>query len=327
MKILVTGGAGFIGSNFIHYLLKNHPTDQVINFDALTYAGNLAHLVDVQNDPRYHFVQGNIADQQAVERVVSDYQVDSIVNFAAESHVDRSILDPDAFVRSNFVGVSTLLNVVKQLGIKKFVQISTDEVYGSSRDGEPFTETAHLNPSSPYSATKAGADLLVLSYYKTYGMNVSITRSANNYGLFQFPEKLIPLMVTNGLQGKSLPIYGDGHNVRDWLHVRDNCRAIDAVLRQGRPGGIYNIAAHHYEKNRQIVQKIINRLGLPQSIIQHVSDRPANDQCYSINDELIRHELGWQPMVDFDHGIAQTVDWYVAHEKWWRPLLAAVHNR
>lgn len=327
MKILVTGGAGFIGSNFIHYLLKQYPADQVINFDALTYAGNLANLVDVRADPRYHFVQGNIADRQAIEQVVSDYQVDAVVNFAAESHVDRSILHPDDFVRSNFVGVSTLLDVVKRLDVNKFVQISTDEVYGSSSGNEQFNETAQLNPSSPYSATKAGADLLALSYYKTYGTNVSITRSANNYGPFQFPEKLIPLMVTNGIQGKSLPVYEDGKNVRDWLHVLDNCRAIDAVLRRGRPGGIYNIAAHNYEENQEIVDKIVKQLGLPQSMIKHVADRPANDQRYSIDDALIRHELGWQPTVDFDDGIAQTVDWYVAHEKWWRPLLAAVHNR
>lgn len=327
MKILVTGGAGFIGSNFIHYLLENHPTDQVINFDALTYAGNLASLADVQNDPRYHFVQGNISDRQAVEQVISTYQIDSVVNFAAESHVDRSILHPDAFVRSNFVGVSTLLDVVKQQHVNKFVQISTDEVYGSSRGHEQFNESAHLNPSSPYSATKAGADLLALSYYKTYGTNVSITRSANNYGPFQFPEKLIPLMVTNGLRGKSLPVYGDGKNVRDWLHVFDNCRAIDAVLRHGRPGGIYNIAAHNYEENIQIVEKIVKQLELPQSMIDYVSDRPANDQRYSIDDALIHNELGWQPTIDFDQGISQTVDWYVTHEKWWRPLLGAVHNR
>lgn len=327
MNILVTGGAGFIGSNFIHYLLGDGLHDHIINFDKLTYAGNLANLADVANDSRYTFIKGDIADKTDVEAAINDQHVDAIVNFAAESHVDRSILDPDAFVRSNYVGVSTLLEAVKTFKVDKFVQISTDEVYGSSRPDEQFSETADLNPSSPYSATKAGADLLVLAYFKTYGLNVNITRSANNYGKLQFPEKLIPLMVTNAILGKPLPVYGDGTNVRDWLNVFDNCRAINAVLRRGQAGEIYNIAAHNYAENIQIVEKVINHLNISKSKIEYVADRPANDLLYSIDDAKIRHELGWQPRVDFDAGIDQTIDWYVNHEQWWQPLLAKVKNR
>lgn len=327
MNILVTGGAGFIGANFIHHMLKNHSGDQIVNFDALTYAGNHANLADVANVNHYHFVKGNIADRKAVQDAIQQYQIDAIVNFAAESHVDRSILHPDEFVRSNFVGVSTLLDAVKQLHVAKFVQISTDEVYGSSSSGTLFNESATLNPSSPYSATKAGADLLSLSYFKTYGTPICITRSANNYGPFQFPEKLIPLMVTNAIRTEQLPVYGNGQNVRDWLHVEDNCRAIDAVLRKGKAGSIYNIAAHNYTENIQIVETILKQLGLPESRIQYVTDRPANDQRYSIDDSKIRSELGWEPRIDFNKGVSQTIDWYVGHEDWWRPLLQDIQNR
>ncbi|MGF2385711.1 dTDP-glucose 4,6-dehydratase [Lentilactobacillus otakiensis] len=327
MNILVTGGAGFIGANFIHDQLENHSGDQIVNFDALTYAGNLANLADIQNSTQYHFVKGNIADKDAVTKTIQQYQIDAVVNFAAESHVDRSIRHPDEFVRSNFVGVSTLLDAIKQFHVHKFVQISTDEVYGSSQSGTQFDESANLNPSSPYSATKAGADLLTLSYFKTYGTPVCITRSANNYGPFQFPEKLIPLMVTHGIRNEQLPVYGDGKNVRDWLHVVDNCRAIDAVLRKGQPGNVYNIAAHNYAENIRIVEKILKRLGLPESKIDYVTDRPANDLRYSIDDSKIRRELGWQPTIDFDEGISQTIDWYIHHEDWWRPLLQNVQNR
>lgn len=327
MNILVTGGAGFIGSNFIHYLLKQDSNDHIVNFDSLTYAGNLANLTDIADDSRYSFVKGDIADKTAVEAVLSDYQIDAVVNFAAESHVDRSILNPDAFIHSNYVGVGTLLEAVRNLKIAKFVQISTDEVYGSSQPDESFSETASLNPSSPYSAAKAGADLLALAYFKTYGLNICITRSANNYGGFQFPEKLIPLMVTNGILGKPLPVYGNGTNIRDWLNVRDNCRAIEAVLRNGQAGEIYNIAAHNYAQNIQIVEKVIDRLHISESQIKYVTDRPANDQLYSIDDSKIRHELGWHPEIRFDAGIDQTIDWYVNHEAWWRPLLEKVKNR
>ncbi|QGV24127.1 dTDP-glucose 4,6-dehydratase [Lentilactobacillus kefiri] len=327
MNILVTGGAGFIGANFIHYLLENYPEDRIVNFDKLTYAGNLANLADVEGNSQYYFVKGDIADQSAVDSVFSAWQIEAVVNFAAESHVDRSILNPNVFICSNYVGVSTLLNAVKRFWVHKFVQISTDEVYGSTPSGNLFTETTPLNPSSPYSATKAGADLLALSYFKTYGLNVSITRSANNYGPLQFPEKLIPLIVTNGLLGKSLPVYGDGKNVRDWLNVADNCRAINAVLRRGKAGQIYNIAAHNYVENIQIVKKIVERLKVDDSKISYVTDRPANDQLYAIDDSKIHHDLGWQPEIDFDEGINQTIDWYVNHEQWWRPLLSGVRNR
>lgn len=327
MNILVTGGAGFIGANFIHYLLKQDRSDHVINFDALTYAGNLNNLDDIKADPHYQFVKGDIADRSAVEAVFDGFNINAVVNFAAESHVDRSILNPAAFIHSNFDGVGVLLAAAKKFNVDKFVQISTDEVYGSSLPHQQFSESAPLNPSSPYSATKASADLLALSYFKTHNLNVSITRSANNYGPYQFPEKLIPLMVTHGLQEKSLPIYGNGQNRRDWLHVQDNCAAIAAVLKKGRAGEVYNIAAHQYKTNNEIVEGIIRQLQLPESRIEYASDRPANDQLYSINDDKIRNELGWRPRIEFDVGMNETIAWYVDHETWWRPLLRQVKNR
>lgn len=327
MNILVTGGAGFIGSNFIRYVLKTDSGACVINLDALTYAGNLTNLSSVQNNSRYLFVHGNIADETLVSKLLADYHIGAVVNFAAESHVDRSILNPRQFVESNYGGVSTLLNCLKKFPGTRFIQVSTDEVYGSALSGQTFSETDSLNPSSPYAATKAGADLLALSYYKTFGMAICITRSANNYGPYQFPEKLVPLMISHAVMGERLPVYGDGQNVRDWLNVLDNCRGIDAVLHRGKPGGVYNIAGHNDHSNLDIVKLILAHLGLSTSAIQYVVDRPANDELYAIDDSKIRTQLGWTPQVNFDRGMAQTIDWYKNNRDWWQPLLAKVKNR
>ncbi|RRG02651.1 MAG: dTDP-glucose 4,6-dehydratase [Lactobacillus sp.] len=326
MNLLVTGGAGFIGSNFIHYLMASQSHDSLVNYDLLTYAGNLANLADINDDSRYTFVQGDITDEAHVNAIIKDYRIDGIVNFAAESHVDRSILNPNAFVSSNFVGLSVLLNAARKFNIR-LVQISTDEVYGTAKFHQAFDENGALKPSSPYSATKASADLLALAYFKTYGTDICITRSANNYGRFQFPEKLIPLMVVNGLLGKKLPIYGKGENSRDWLNVVDNCAAIDAVLRSGKSGQIYNIAGHYYRTNLEVVNQIVQELGLSKSQIEFVSDRPANDLQYMIDDSKIRSELGWYPQVSFSQGLRATIKWYVNHAAWWRPLLKQVKNR
>lgn len=322
----MTGGAGFIGSNFIHYLMASQSHDSLVNYDLLTYAGNLANLADINDDSRYTFVQGDITDEAHVNEIIKDYRIDGIVNFAAESHVDRSILNPNAFVSSNFVGLSVLLNAARKFNIR-LVQISTDEVYGTAKFHQAFDENGALKPSSPYSATKASADLLALAYFKTYGTDICITRSANNYGRFQFPEKLIPLMVVNGLLGKQLPIYGKGENSRDWLNVVDNCAAIDSVLRSGKSGQIYNIAGHYYRTNLEVVNQIVQELGLSKSQIEFVSDRPANDLQYMIDDSKIRSELGWHPQVSFSQGLRATIKWYVNHAAWWRPLLKQVKNR
>lgn len=327
MNILVTGGAGFIGANFIHYLLGHNIKDRVVNLDALTYAGNLNNLTTIQNDSRYIFVHGNIADPKIVKRVIAQYHIQAVVNFAAESHVDRSILHPQSFVTGNYVGVSCLLDCLRDTKVTKFVQVSTDEVYGSSKADQKFRETDALNPTSPHAATKAGADLMVLAYYKTFGINVNITRSVNNYGQYQFPEKLIPLMISRGILGQPLPLYGDGNNYRDWLNVWDNCRAIDAVLRHGIPGEIYNVAGQNYHRNRDIVDLIVKQLDLPRSQVQFVQDRPGDDQQYVIDDTKIRQQLNWHPEVDFTTGIHQVIEWYVQNERWWRPLVARVKNR
>ncbi|KIS04337.1 dTDP-glucose 4,6-dehydratase [Paucilactobacillus wasatchensis] len=322
MVTLVTGGAGFIGSNFIHYMLNNHPDIQIVNLDVLTYAGNIHSLDDIKNDARHHFVHGNINDRDLVIRLVREFNVDCIVNFAAESHVDRSILDPATFVETNVQGTLALLDVAKNEKITKFVQVSTDEVYGTLGAEGYFTETSPLQPNSPYSASKASADLLVRSYHQTYGLNVNITRCSNNYGPYQFPEKLIPLMVSNGIEGKRLPIYGDGKNIRDWLYVSDHCRAIDLVLHQGKPGEIYNIGGRNERTNNEIAHLIVDKLGLSPDLIQYVQDRPGHDRRYAINPAKIESELGWGPEVSFADGIAKTIKWYQENVEWWQPLKA-----
>ena len=320
MKLLVTGGAGFIGSNFVHYILEKYPEDQVINLDLLTYAGNIHNLDDLKDNPNHIFVQGNINNRELVRHLVKTYGITHFVNFAAESHVDRSILNPEIFVETNIQGTLALLNVAKEMGIEKYLQVSTDEVYGSLGAEGYFTEETPLAPNSPYSASKTGADLLVRSYYETYGINVNITRCSNNYGPYHFPEKLIPLMITNAMDEKQLPIYGDGENIRDWLHVKDHCQAIDLVLRKGRKGEVYNIGGHNERTNNQIVDIIIEQLGVSRDLITYVDDRLGHDKRYAIDPTKLETELGWKPEHTFDTGILETIEWYLNNEDWWRPL-------
>lgn len=322
MNILVTGGAGFIGSNFIHYMLEKHPDDNLINLDLLTYAGNIHNLDDVKDNPHYHFVKGNIVNRELVTHLVHEFNINHIVNFAAESHVDRSILHPEVFVETNVQGTLALLDVAKREGVKKFLQVSTDEVYGTLGATGYFTEESPLQPNSPYSASKASADMMVRAYYETYGLNVNITRCSNNYGPYQFPEKLIPLMTSNGMEGKDLPIYGNGKNIRDWLYVSDHCQAIDLVLRDGKPGEIYNVGGHNERTNNEIVHLIVDNLGISEDHIKYVKDRLGHDKRYAIDPTKIETELGWKPEYTFDTGIVKTIDWYKNNEDWWQPLKA-----
>ena len=322
MNILVTGGAGFIGSNFIHYMLEKHPDDNLINLDLLTYAGNIHNLDDVKDNPHYHFVKGNIVNRELVTHLVHEFNIDHIVNFAAESHVDRSILHPEVFVETNVQGTLALLDVAKREGVEKFLQVSTDEVYGTLGATGYFTEESPLQPNSPYSASKASADMMVRAYYETYGLNVNITRCSNNYGPYQFPEKLIPLMTSNGMEGKDLPIYGNGKNIRDWLYVSDHCQAFDLVLRDGKPGEIYNVGGHNERTNNEIVHLIVDNLGISEDHIKYVKDRLGHDKRYAIDPTKIETELGWKPEYTFDTGIVKTIDWYKDNEDWWQPLKA-----
>lgn len=320
MNILVTGGAGFIGSNFIRYMLNKYKDCKIVNYDLLTYAGNLESLRDVEANERYIFVKGDIRNVHLVDYIVKSYSIDVIVNFAAESHVDRSISNPDTFVKTNVLGTQVLLDVAKVNGIEKYVQISTDEVYGSLGETGYFTEETPLAPNSPYSASKASADLLVRAYHETYGLDVNITRCSNNYGPYQFPEKLIPLMITNALEGKELPIYGDGENVRDWLHVIDHCEAIDLVIHKGKAGEVYNIGGHNERTNNEIVLLIVDKLGVSNSLITYVPDRLGHDRRYAIDATKIRLELGWEPRYTFSQGIEETIQWYLDHKEWWKRM-------
>lgn len=329
--ILVTGGAGFIGSNFIRYMLDKYEDYRIINLDALTYAGNLQNLKDVSSDPRYGFVKGDIRDKRVVESIFSKYDVDVVVNFAAESHVDRSIEEPEVFLTTNVIGTQILLEAAKghwkmapddkysreyKKGVK-FVQISTDEVYGSLKpEDSPFTEESLLKPNSPYSASKASADLLVRAYHKTFGLPVNITRCSNNYGPYQHPEKLIPLMITNCLKDKELPVYGDGMHIRDWLYVHDHCLAIDLVIHNGKSGEVYNIGGNNEKTNLEIVKLIINFLGKSERLIRFVKDRPGHDRRYAIDSRKIKMELGWNPAHTFEEGIEETIRWYLNNSEW-----------
>jgi len=326
MKILVTGGCGFIGSNFVHFMLKAHPDYTIVNLDKLTYAGNLENLTDVENHPHYRFIKADICDRRAVETVVRDHGIEAIINFAAESHVDRSITGPTIFIETNVAGTNVLLEVAKDCKVQRFVQISTDEVYGSLGASGRFTETTPLHPNSPYSASKASADLLVLAYHHTFALPVVITRCSNNYGPYQFPEKLIPLMIANALDGKSLPVYGDGLNVRDWLYVMDHCKAIDAVLHRGNIGEIYNIGGNNEWRNIDIVKLLLKKLGKPDSLIVFVKDRLGHDRRYAIDASKIIRELDWKPCVTFEQGLSETVDWYVAREAWWRRIVSGEYQ-
>ncbi|MDH7577275.1 MAG: dTDP-glucose 4,6-dehydratase [Bacillota bacterium] len=318
MKLLVTGGAGFIGSNFIHYVLRNYPSWQVLNLDKLTYAGNLENLRGVERNPRYRFVRGDIAERNLVFELFQRERFDIVVNFAAESHVDRSILDASPFIETNVKGAQVLLEAAREFRVERFVQISTDEVYGDlGFEDPPFTEESPLLPNSPYAASKAAADLLCRTYFRTHKLPVVITRSSNNYGPRQFPEKLIPLMITNALENKPLPVYGDGQNVRDWLFVEDNCRAIALVVEKGKPGEVYNIGGGEEKKNIEVVKEILKILGKPESLITFVKDRPGHDLRYALDASKAKRDLGWRPEVPFAEGLRCTVEWYLENRPWW----------
>ncbi|OME86480.1 MULTISPECIES: dTDP-glucose 4,6-dehydratase [Paenibacillus] len=325
MKLLVTGGAGFIGSNFILYMMQQHPNYQIVNMDVLTYAGNLENLKSVKDHPNYTFVQADIADKQAVDAIFQ-HQIDVVVNFAAESHVDRSILEPEIFVNTNVLGTQVLLDASKNYGVTKFVQVSTDEVYGTLGETGLFNETTPLAPNSPYSASKAGGDLLVRAYHETFGLPVNITRCSNNYGPYQFPEKLIPLMISRALNDESLPIYGDGLNIRDWLYVEDHCSAIDLVIHQGKLGEVYNIGGNNERTNLHIVTTILKELGKPESLITYVADRPGHDRRYGIDPAKITNELGWKPKHNFETGIKETIEWYLNHMDWWTRIQSGAYR-
>ena len=316
MKLLITGGAGFIGSCFVRYMLKNHPDYKIINLDALTYAGNLDNLKDVETNPNYSFVHGNICDKQLVDSLMS--QVDACVNFAAESHVDRSITGPEIFIQTNVGGTLNLLEMAKKHKISRYLQVSTDEVYGTLGKTGYFTETTPLAPNSPYSASKASADMLVRAYYETYKMPVLTTRCSNNYGPYQFPEKLIPLFISNLLKGEKVPVYGDGMNIRDWLYVYDHCSAIDTVLHKGRLGEVYNIGGNNEKANIEITKLLIKELGRDESSIKYV--RLGHDRRYAIDSSKIQNELGWHPSVTFEEGIKITIDWYLNNQDWIKRL-------
>ena len=313
-NILVTGGAGFIGSNFVRYMVEKYSDYHIINLDALTYCGNLENLKDIEDKDNYTFVKGDIRDKAIVDELVekSDY----VINFAAESHVDRSIADPEIFIKSNVLGTQVLLNAAKEHGVEKYIQISTDEVYGTLGKTGYFTEDTPLQPNSPYSASKAGGDLIARAYYETFGLPVNITRCSNNYGPYQFPEKLIPLMISNALEDKKLPVYGDGKNVRDWLHVHDHCSAIDLVLHEAKPGEVYNIGGNNEKQNIEIVKLILGELGKDESLIEFVTDRLGHDRRYAIDSTKIQEELSWKPEYTFEVGIRKTIQWYLDNQDW-----------
>lgn len=330
MKLIVTGGAGFIGSNFIFYMLQQHPETDIICLDKLTYAGNLSTLGPILDHPRFQFHKMDICDRKSVYALFEAERPDQVVNFAAESHVDRSILNPELFLETNIMGTSVLLDACRKYGIKRFHQVSTDEVYGDLPLDRPdlfFTETTPLHPSSPYSSSKAGADLLVLAYHRTYSLPVTISRCSNNYGPYQFPEKLIPLMIISALHDNPLPVYGDGLNVRDWLYVEDHCRAIDRILQKGRVGEIYNVGGHNEMRNIDIVKRICKELGKPESLITYVEDRKGHDRRYSIDPTKIHNELGWLPKTRFKDGIKETIQWYLENRDWWEQILDKMSER
>ena len=325
MTIFVTGGAGFIGSNFIFHMLKEHPDYRIVCLDKLTYAGNLSTLAPVMDNPNFRFVKVDICDREGVDKLFAEEHPDIVVNFAAESHVDRSIEDPGIFLQTNIIGTATMMDACRKYGVQRYHQVSTDEVYGDLPLDRPdlfFTEETPIHTSSPYSSSKAGADLLVLAYHRTYGLPVTISRCSNNYGPYHFPEKLIPLMIANALNDKPLPVYGEGLNVRDWLYVEDHCRAIDLIIHKGRVGEVYNIGGHNERTNLQVVKTILKALGKPESLITYVTDRPGHDMRYAIDPTKITTELGWKPQTMFDDGIQKTIDWYLNNRAWWENIIS-----
>jgi dTDP-glucose 4,6-dehydratase len=326
MKLLVTGGAGFIGSNFVRYMVNKYPEYQIVNLDLLTYAGNLENLKDIEKAANYKFVHGDIANNEFIQALFEEEKFDYVINFAAESHVDRSITDPGIFVQTNIQGTLALLDAAKTVGVTKYLQVSTDEVYGTLGETGYFTEETPLAANSPYSASKAGADLLVRSYHETFGLPVNITRCSNNYGPYHFPEKLIPLMIINALNDKELPIYGDGLNIRDWLHVEDHCQAIDLVLHKGRNGEVYNVGGNNERTNIEIVKTILQQLNKPESLMKFVKDRPGHDRRYAIDATKLRTELGWLPKYNFETGIEQTIQWYLNNQEWWENIISGEYQ-
>ena len=330
MKLLVTGGAGFIGANFIFHMLDAHPDDEIVCLDALTYAGNLETLEPAADNPNFTFVKADVADREAVYGIFEKEKPDVVVNFAAESHVDRSIEDPGVFLRTNIIGTQVLMDACNKFGISRFHQVGTDEVYGDLPLDRPdlfFTEETPITASSPYSASKASADLLAMAYHRTYGLPVTISRCSNNYGPYQFPEKLIPLMIANATADKPLPVYGEGLNVRDWLYVEDHCRAIDLVIHDGRVGEVYNIGGHNEKANIEVVKIILEQLGKPESLITYVTDRKGHDQRYAIDPTKIHDELGWLPETKFEDGIRKTIQWYLDNEDWWKNIISGEYQQ
>lgn len=329
MKILVTGGAGFIGSNFIYYELEQHPEDEILCLDALTYAGNLETLEQAAKNSRFAFIKGDIADRETVFRLFEEHRPDIVANFAAESHVDRSIECPELFLRTNVLGTQVLLDACRTYGITRFHQVGTDEVYGDLPLDRPdlfFTEETPIHTSSPYSASKAAADLLVQAYHRTFGLPVTVSRCSNNYGPYHFPEKLIPLMISRALRNETLPVYGKGENVRDWLYVEDHCAAIDRILRKGREGEVYNVGGHNERSNLEVVRTILRELNKPESLIRFVTDRPGHDMRYAIDPTKIQTELGWKPATAFDEGIRRTIRWYLENESWWEKIISGEYR-
>lgn len=330
MTVLVTGGAGFIGSNFIHYMMEKYPDYRIVCIDKLTYAGNLKNLQTILGAKNLRFIKGDICDRELVSRIFEEERPDIVINFAAESHVDRSIESPDIFLKTNILGTQVLLDVSRKYNVKRFHQVSTDEVYGDlplDRPDLKFTESSPLRPSSPYSASKASADLLVLAYHRTYGVPVTISRCSNNYGPYQFPEKLIPLMIINALNNKPLPVYGDGKNVRDWIHVRDHCEAIDIIIHKGKEGEIYNIGGENERANIDIVRMILKELGKPESLIRFVKDRPGHDRRYALDISKMKKEFGLSPKISFEDGLKNTIKWYLENRNWWEEIISGEYMK
>ena len=330
MTIIVTGGAGFIGSNFVYHMLNKYPDYRIVCVDCLTYAGNLSTLEEALKNPNFRFCKINICDREAIYKLFEEEHPDIVVNFAAESHVDRSIENPEIFLDTNIKGTAVMMDACRKYGIQRYHQVSTDEVYGDLPLDRPdlfFTETTPLHTSSPYSSSKASADLFVLAYHRTYGLPVTVSRCSNNYGPYHFPEKLIPLMISRALADEELPVYGDGANVRDWLHVSDHCEAIDLILHKGRVGEIYNIGGHNERTNLEVVKTILKALDKPESLIRYVKDRPGHDRRYAIDPTKIETELGWKPKYNFDTGIRQTIDWYLNNQDWWKHILSGEYSQ